>query len=116
VSVSAVAQIAKELGFVIREASFDTGTIILERGDETFKFDGIGATKEALRLAMSAICSGQPTVHYGPIRTARGYGSLCDPQRPGTASTDIDRANCRECIKALARQVQDAVAPKAKIA
>lgn len=48
------------------------------------------------------------TVHYGPIRTPRGYGSLCDPQQPGMASTKMDWVNCKECIKALARQVQDA--------
>jgi hypothetical protein len=49
------AEIAKQLGFTVREASFNTGTIILERGDETFKFSGIGAVKEALRLAESTV-------------------------------------------------------------
>jgi hypothetical protein len=49
------AEVAKELGFTVREASFDTGVIILERGDETFRFSGMGAVKEALRLAESAV-------------------------------------------------------------
>lgn len=49
------AEVANKLGFTVREASFDTGIIILERGDETFKFSSIGAVKEALRLAESAI-------------------------------------------------------------
>lgn len=54
-TVRAIREQAQELGFEVREASFDTGVIILGRDKETFRFEGPSATREALRLAEDAV-------------------------------------------------------------
>lgn len=54
-TMRAIREQAQALGFEVREASFETGVIILARGEETFRFEGQSATREALRLAERAV-------------------------------------------------------------
>jgi hypothetical protein len=68
------AKFAEVLGFSVHEASFNTGEIVLIRGDETFKFP----SRRATRLRGKSLPSGKAraelsaTAEAGPVSSS-GY-------------------------------------------